>query len=44
MLLAGRFMPRVRENDLLAWCWKLGIPLALLNIFLVGIIVLVIPE
>ncbi len=44
MLLAGRMMPRIREADLLAWCWKLGIPLALLNIFLVGILVLVIPQ
>jgi len=43
MLLAGRLMPRISETDLLAWCWKLGIPLALLNIFLVGILVLVIP-
>ncbi len=43
MLLAGRFMPRIREADLLAWCWMLGIPLALLNIFLVGILVLVFP-
>jgi len=43
MLLAGRAMPRIREADLLAWCWKLGIPLALLNIFLVGVLVLVFP-
>ena len=43
MLLAGRMMPRIREAHLLAWCWKLGIPLALLNIFLVGILVLVFP-
>ncbi|TCK18016.1 NADH dehydrogenase subunit H [Thiogranum longum] len=43
MLLAGRMMPRIREAHLLAWCWKLGIPLALLNIFLVGVLVLVFP-
>lgn len=43
MLLSGRLMPRIRESDLLGWCWKLGIPLALLNIFLVGILVLVVP-
>jgi len=43
MLLAGRMMPRSREAHLLAWCWKLGIPLALLNIFLVGVLVLVFP-
>jgi len=43
MLLAGRMMPRIREAHLLAWGWKLGIPLALLNIFLVGVLVLVLP-
>ncbi len=43
MLLAGRYMPRIRETDLLSWCWIIGIPLALLNIFLVGILVLVFP-
>jgi NADH-quinone oxidoreductase subunit H len=43
MLLAGRYMPRIREADLLAWCWMLGIPLALLNIFIVGVLVLVLP-
>ncbi len=43
MLLAGRAMPRVRDADLLHWCWILGIPLALLNIFLVGLLVLVLP-
>ncbi len=43
MLLAGRYVPRIRESDLLGWCWKLGIPLALLNIFLVGVLALVFP-
>ena len=43
MLLAGRMMPRIREADLLAWCWMLGIPLALLNILLVGVLVLIVP-
>jgi len=43
MLMTGRLMPRIREAQLLAWCWKLGIPLALLNIFLVGVLVLVFP-
>ncbi len=43
MLLAGRLMPRIREADLMAWGWMLGIPLALLNIFLVGVLVLVWP-
>ena len=43
MILAGAWLPRIREADLLAWCWKLGIPLALLNIFIVGLLVLVVP-
>jgi len=43
MLLAGRYMPRIREAKYLAWSWKLGISLALTNILLVGILVLVVP-
>ncbi len=43
MLLVGRYVPRIREAHLLAWCWKFGIPLALLNIFIVGILLVVIP-
>lgn len=43
MLVMGHYLPRIREADLLAWCWKLGIPLALANIFIVGILILVIP-
>ncbi len=43
MLLGGRMLPRVREAALLEWSWKLGIPLALANIFIVGVIVLVVP-
>ena len=43
MLSAGRFMPRIREADLLFWCWILGIPLALLNILVVGFLVLIFP-
>jgi len=43
MLSVGRFMPRIRESDLMAWCWMFGIPLALLNIFVVGVLVLVFP-
>lgn len=42
MLFVGRYVPRVREADFLAWCWKLGIPLALLNIFYVGVLLLVV--
>ena len=43
MLAAGHTVPRLREAHLLAWTWKAGIPLALLNIFLVGVLLLVIP-
>ncbi len=43
MLLAGRYMPRIREAHLLSWCWILGIPLALINILIVGILVLEFP-
>lgn len=43
MLIGGRYMPRVREAQYLALSWKLGVPLALINIFLVGVIVLVVP-
>lgn len=40
MLLAGRYMPRIREAHLLFWCWILGVPLALINILIVGVLVL----
>lgn len=40
MLTLGRLLPRVREARLLAWGWKLGIPLALLNIVVVGVLLL----
>ncbi len=43
MLSAGRFIPRIREARFLELCWKLGIPLSLANIFLVGVLVLVVP-
>ncbi len=43
MLGAGRYMPRIREARYLALSWKLGISLALANIFLVGVIALVVP-
>lgn len=42
MFIAGRFLPRIREADLLAWSWKIGIPLALTNIALVGIVIVVV--
>ena len=38
MLVAGRYVPRLREEHLLAWYWKIGIPVALLNILYVGIV------
>ena len=37
MLVSGRYLPRIRVEHLLQWTWKLGIPLALLNIAWVGI-------
>ncbi len=40
MLLAGRYVPRLRETHILEWGWKVGIPLALLNIFVVGVMLL----
>jgi NADH-quinone oxidoreductase subunit H len=40
MLLVGRYVPRIREEHFLAWCWKYGIPLALFNIFFVGVLLL----
>ncbi len=43
MLMAGHYMPRIREARYLALSWKLGISLALANIFLVGVIALVVP-
>jgi len=43
MVSAGRLVPRVREARYLELSWKLGIPLALANIFVVGVIALVVP-
>lgn len=43
MLFVGRHLPRLREARYLAVSWKLGIPLALANILLVGVIALVVP-
>lgn len=40
MLSLGHLVPRIKEEHLLAWCWKLGIPLALFNIFYVGVLLL----
>ncbi|MDA3889954.1 MAG: NADH-quinone oxidoreductase subunit H [Allgaiera sp.] len=43
MLTLGRHIPRMREARFLEFCWKAGVPLALVNIFLVGVIALVVP-
>ncbi len=40
MLTVGRYVPRLSPDTLLAWAWKLGIPLALVNILWVGITLL----
>ncbi len=37
MLGLGRWVPRMRSEHLMAWSWKLGIPLALINILWVGV-------
>lgn len=42
MLVGGRYLPRFKEEFLLEWSWKLGIPLALVNIFWVGVTVLLV--
>lgn len=42
MLVGGRYLPRVRNEHLLEWTWKLGVPLALVNIFWVGITLLLV--
>ncbi|HEU5422833.1 MAG TPA: complex I subunit 1 family protein, partial [Nitrolancea sp.] len=39
-LTGGRFVPRLRDEQVLAWAWKYGIPLALVNIFWVGVTLL----
>ena len=43
MLMFGPRLPRLREAKYLELSWKLGITLALANIFLVGAIALVVP-
>jgi NADH-quinone oxidoreductase subunit H len=42
MLTVGRFVPRVSPDALLSWAWKLGIPLALVNILWVGVTLLMV--
>jgi NADH-quinone oxidoreductase subunit H len=41
MLAVGHYLPRLRTDWLLEWGWKFGIPLALANIFWVGVVLLV---
>jgi NADH-quinone oxidoreductase subunit H len=43
MLSVVRYLPRLHTDWLLEWGWKLGIPLALLNIFWVGVMLLGVP-
>lgn len=40
MFGAGRYVPRLREEQVLQWSWKVGIPIALANIFWVGVLLL----
>lgn len=40
MLSSGKYVPRLRSEQVLAWGWKLGIPLALTNIAWVGLTLL----
>ena len=42
MLGTGRFVPRLRQEQLVAWGWQFGIPLALTNILWVGVTLLVV--
>jgi NADH-quinone oxidoreductase subunit H len=44
MLGVGRYVPRLSPDALLAWAWKLGIPLALVNILWVGLTLLTVPR
>lgn len=43
MFSIGHFIPRIREAQLMSVCWKIGIPLALFNIFFVGVMVVFFP-
>lgn len=38
--ITGEWFPRLRQDDLLEWSWKLATPAALLNILWVGILLL----
>lgn len=43
VLWAGRFLPRLRHDQILSLSWKILLPASLLNITLVGILTLLIP-
>jgi NADH-quinone oxidoreductase subunit H len=42
MFVFGRYVPRLNVDHLLEWAWKLGIPLALVNILWVGVTLLLV--
>lgn len=44
ILFIGRRCPRMRPDQMLSFCWKILLPLALLNIAIVGILTLVLPS
>jgi NADH-quinone oxidoreductase subunit H len=44
LLWIGRFMPRLRHDQMLAMAWKVLLPASLVNVALVGIIILIIAE
>jgi NADH-quinone oxidoreductase subunit H len=41
VLWGGRFLPRLRHDQMLTLCWKILLPASLVNITLVGILTLV---
>jgi len=43
VLWIGRFLPRLRSDQMLTLCWKILLPASLLNITLVGILTLILP-
>ncbi|MGI9058618.1 MAG: complex I subunit 1/NuoH family protein [Ktedonobacteraceae bacterium] len=43
VLWIGRFLPKLRHDQMLTLCWKILLPASLLNITLVGILTLIIP-
>lgn len=43
VLWAGRFLPTLRHDQMLALSWKILLPASLMNIILVGILTLIVP-